>query len=202
MTVIIMLTLYCVYWVISVLAPWCCRTWGFYYHLLSGFYNLTFVTFLGCPKCQNIHSIRVFPSLDLLPSCSDIGVSFQEGQQSYNFSLFTLSRGCTLYLWFCAMSHLARVIVLQNSRRPGSVCQYLSRKGESNHYTFILSKTLFSSRHLLPWQYAKANTLISASSSSVASVRILSIDSFTFFLLIMFSPSCTFRTLSIHIAKL
>ena len=86
MTVIIMLTLYCVYWVISVLAPWCCRTWGFCYHLLSGFYNLTFVTFLGCPKCQNIHSIRVFPSLNLLPSCSDIGVSFQEGQQSCNFS--------------------------------------------------------------------------------------------------------------------
>lgn len=150
MTVIIMLTLYCVYWVISVLAPWCCRTWGFCYHLLSGFYVLTFVIFLGCPKCQNIHSIQVFPSLDLLPSCSDIGVSFQEGQQSYNFSLFTLSRGCTLYLWFCAMSHLARVIVSINSRRPAPVRQYLSRKDENYRYTFILSKSLFSSRHLLP----------------------------------------------------
>lgn len=131
MTVIIMLTLYCVYWVISVLAPWCCRTWGFCYHLLSSFYALVFVTFLGCPKCQSIHSIRVFPSLDLLPSCSDIGVSFQEGQQSYNFSLF---RECTLYLWFCAMSHLARVIVLQNSRRPVPVRQYLSRKDENAIY--------------------------------------------------------------------
>ena len=62
MTVIIMLTLYCVYWVISVLAPWCCRTLGFCYHLLSSFYALVFVTFLGCPKCQNIHSIRVLTS--------------------------------------------------------------------------------------------------------------------------------------------
>ena len=72
MTVIIMLTLYCVYWVISVLAPWCCRTWGFCYHLLSSFYALVFGHLF-----QGVRNVRIYIQSEyfrVLTSCHPVRI--------------------------------------------------------------------------------------------------------------------------------